>query len=95
MPTDRSIPPAIMTMVIPTATIPGRLTCWRMLRRFTGLRKVGYFPPEMKDLEHGDDDDEGDEDGRDRQVLVPLEERQPPRLPSPAKSCCSYGRAPD
>ena len=41
IPTERSMPPEIMTMVMPTATMPGTPTCWRMFSRLTGLMKVG------------------------------------------------------
>ena len=49
MPTDRSMPPEIITIVIETAMMPGTATCCRMLRMFTGLMKVGYLekPVEM------------------------------------------------
>src|SRR6516225_7914413 len=45
IPTERSIPPEIITIVMPTATIPGTPTCCRMFSRFTGLIKVGYLVP--------------------------------------------------
>ncbi len=48
MPTDRSMPPDIITMVIETATIPGTATCCRMLTMLTGLMKVGYFAPPVE-----------------------------------------------
>ena len=38
-PMERSIPPAMMTKVIPSATIPVQATCLVMLIRFCGLRK--------------------------------------------------------
>ena len=58
MPTERSMPPDIMTIVMPTATIPGTPTCCRIFRRLTGLMKVGYLPPGDDELKQCDDDDE-------------------------------------
>ena len=40
-PTERSIPPDSMTKAIPIETSPVRLTCRRMLARFSGVRNVG------------------------------------------------------
>ena len=48
MPTDRSMPPEIMTSVMPTAMIPATPTCWRMFSRLTGLMNVGNRLPRVR-----------------------------------------------
>ena len=40
-PTDRSMPPAMMTSVMPSATQALIEDCWRMLRRLRSVRKFG------------------------------------------------------
>jgi hypothetical protein len=40
-PTDKSMPPVIITKVIPTATIPLMEVCLNMFRRFPDLKKGG------------------------------------------------------
>src|SRR4051794_34019734 len=40
-PTDRSMPPAMMTRVMPSATQALIEDCWRMLRRLVLVRKFG------------------------------------------------------
>ena len=45
MPTERSMPPEIITIVMLTAMMPGTATCWRMLKMFTGLMNVGNREP--------------------------------------------------
>ena len=72
-----------MTIVMPTAMIPGTPTCWRMLSRFTGLMNVGNREaPREDELKAHDDDNEADEDRKDREVLPAFEGGDP------------YGRVP-
>ena len=48
MPTERSMPPEIITIVMLMATIPGTETCWRMLTMLIGLMKVGNRVPPVE-----------------------------------------------